>query len=519
MVNNSTRGLARGGPYRHRTRRISCFDLELIHTVEYDPHVRTRVLRRLRLTSLASLVVAFAVGGVSPALAAKRAPAWPAASRIALPPGAVAANETQDQTPQFNAVTCTSPGNCVAVGSYNDTRHSERGIYDNQAMVVTEKRGVWSRGSKVMLPAGTNPPAGDQSASLASVACTGPGSCVAVGTFTNAGDLFQPMVASETKGVWGRASEIVLPSDANATTASGVGLDSVACTSQGNCVAVGAYDDNSPGQQSMVAVETRGIWGPASKLTLPSNADTSPGDQDAALNSVVCTSPGSCVAVGSYADATGSQQPMVATEASGVWSQASELTLPVGAPETSENFACHTENCAQYASLASVTCTSPGSCVAVGLYVDATGSVQSMVVSETGGIWGQASELKSPPGAKTSGGNAAENLASGLHSVTCTSLGDCVAVGQYYAKSSGYEAMVVTETKGVWGRASELTLPSGAEPKGQLAALDSVACTSPGRCVAVGTYFARHNAPAVMAVSSTGSRRRARGRSRAKGRS
>jgi hypothetical protein len=55
--------------------------------------------------------------------------------------------------------------------------------------------------------------------------------------------------------------------------------------------------------------------------------------------------------------------------------------------------------------------------------------------------------------------------------------------------------MVVTETKGVWGRASELTLPSGAEPKGQLAALDSVACTSPGRCVAVGTYFAHGKTP------------------------
>ncbi|MGA9315862.1 MAG: hypothetical protein WBV77_14685 [Solirubrobacteraceae bacterium] len=502
------------------TQWISRLDLELTHTVEYDPHVRTRVLRRLRLTSLAGLAVTFAVVGVPSALAAKGAPAWPAASRIALPPGAAAPAETQDQTPTLNSVACTSPGSCVAVGSYNDTRHSSRGVYDSQAMVVTEKRGVWDRASKLMLPAATNLPAGDQSASLASVVCTGPGSCVAVGSFTRSGGLLEPIVASETKGVWGRASEIGPPSNANATTANGVGLDSVACTSRGNCVAVGAYDDNGTGQQAMVVVEERGVWGPASKLMLPSNENTSPGDQDAGLSSVACTGPGSCVAVGSYADASGSEQPMIATEASGVWSQASELTLPAGALETTENFGeCGTVSCAQYAVLSSVACTSPGSCVAAGFYADTTGSVQAMVVSETSGIWGQASELNPPPGAKISGGNAGENLALGMHSVTCTSLGDCVAVGQYYAKSSGYEGMVTTETKGVWGQASKLALPSGAEPKGQFAGLDSVACTSPGRCVAVGTYFAHHNTPSVMAVSSIGSGRRGRGRSGARGRS
>ncbi|MGA9875742.1 MAG: hypothetical protein WBQ21_08030 [Solirubrobacteraceae bacterium] len=449
------------------------------------------------------MAVAFAVVGVPPASAAKGGPVWPAASRLELPSGA--ATKTLDQTPTLNSVACASPGHCVAVGSYNDTRHSARGVYDDQAMVVAETRGLWSRASKLMLPAGANLSAGEQSANLASVACTGPGSCIAVGTFTDSGGLLQPMVATETKGVWGRASEIAVPSDANATTADGVGLDSVACTSQGNCVAVGAYDDNSPGQQPMVAVEAGGLWSQASKLTLPSNADTNSGDQDAALDSVACTGPGSCVAVGSYADTTGSQQAMVATEASGVWSQASELTLPVGALESSEDFGeCGNENCGQYAVLSSVACTGPGSCVAVGSYADATGGQQAMVASETSGIWGQASKLKPPPGAKTSGGNPGENLALGLHSVTCTiNLGGCVAVGQYYAKSSGYEAMVATETSGVWERASKLKLPPGAEPKGQFAALDSVACTSPGRCVAVGTYSAHGNTASVMAVATS----------------
>jgi hypothetical protein len=492
----------------------------ILGALSSSPRLVVAGSRWQRLAIIASLAAVVGAGGAPLALAAKRVPVWPAASRLELPPGAVAPAEAQDQTPTLNSVACTSPGDCVAVGSYNDTRHSPRGPYDNQAMVVTEKRGVWSRASKLLLPAGTNLPAGDQGASLASVACTGPGSCVAVGAFTDSGDLLQPMVVTETKGVWGRASEIAVPSDANATTADGVGLDSVACTSQGNCVAVGAYDDNRPGQQPMVAVETGGVWSQASKLALPSNANTNPGDQEAGLASVACTSPGSCVAVGSYADATGSQQAMVAVEASGMWTPASELTLPAGALDASEEFGeCHTESCAQYASLASVACTSPGSCVAVGSYTDTTGSVQAMVAVEASGTWDRASEIKLPPGAKTSGGGPGENLALGLHSVTCTTPGNCVAVGQYYTKSSGYEGMVATETNGAWGQASKLTLPPGAEPKGQFAGLDSLACTSPGHCVAVGAYAARHNAASVMEVSSTGSHRLERRPSKAERRS
>jgi hypothetical protein len=467
--------------------------------------------RWLRPAIVAGSVVAFGAVAVAPASAAKGVPVWLAASRLELPPGA--AVETMDQAPKLNSVACTSPGNCVAVGSYNDTRHSPRGVYDSQAMVVVEMRGVWGRASKLMLPTGTNLPAGDQSANLASVACTGPGNCVAVGTYTNADDLFRPLVATETKGVWGRASEIAVPADANATTAGGVGLESVTCTSQGNCVAVGAYDDNSPSQQPMVAVEAGGVWGPASRLMLPSNADTNPGDQSAVLSSVACTSPGSCVAVGSYADAVGSQQAMVATETSRVWGQASELTLPAGALEASEAFgACHTETCAQYASLSSVACTTLRNCVAVGFYTDTSGSVQAMVTGETSGVWGQASKIKLPPGAKTAGGSAGENLAIDLASVTCTGSGSCVAVGGYYAKSSGYEPMVVNETSGVWGRAGKITLPSGAQPKEQFAGLNSMTCTGSGHCVAVGTYSARDNSASVMAVSSTRPGRRARGR-------
>jgi ferredoxin len=236
--------------------------------------------RWLRPTLVAGVTVVFGSLAGASASAASGTPVWPAAGRLELPSGAATG---EDQLPKLNSVTCTGPGSCVAVGSYNDTRHSARGEYDDQAMVITETRGMWGRASELMLPSGANPPAGDQTASLASVTCTGPGNCVAVGAYTDGDGGFQPMVATEAGGTWGRASEIALPSDVNATTATGVGLDSVTCTSQGNCVAVGAYDDNSPSQQAMIATETGGVWAQASKLALPSNAETASGNQSAEL--------------------------------------------------------------------------------------------------------------------------------------------------------------------------------------------------------------------------------------------
>jgi hypothetical protein len=105
------------------------------------------------------------------------------------------------------------------------------------------------------------------------------------------------------------------------------------------------------------------VWPAASELSLlPSGTNTTAGGQDASLGSVVCTSPGNCVAVGGSTDTNGTNgtndgQAMVVAETSGVWGHASELTLPSGASTTAGG---------QYACLDSVACTSPGNCVAGG---------------------------------------------------------------------------------------------------------------------------------------------------------
>jgi hypothetical protein len=78
--------------------------------------------------------------------------------------------------------------------------------------------------------------------------------------------------------------------------------------------------------------------------------------------------------------------------------------------------------------------------------------------------------------------------------------------------------MLAAETGGVWGHVSAATLPPGAAPfqqppsftptpggpegPGEDANLDSLACSSPGDCVAVGSYTATDGSTQAMVLSS-----------------
>jgi hypothetical protein len=125
---------------------------------------------------------------------------------------------------------------------------------------------VWPAAGKLALPVGANTSRGHQAAALQGVACTSAGNCVAVGYFTDATKSTQAMAVAEAGGTWGRASELTLPAGADVSAGAQAGLSSVACTSAGNCVAVGFYTDSSGSKdrQAMVASETSGVWGQAS---------------------------------------------------------------------------------------------------------------------------------------------------------------------------------------------------------------------------------------------------------------
>ncbi|HXB65424.1 MAG TPA: hypothetical protein VNV42_11175, partial [Solirubrobacteraceae bacterium] len=322
---------------------------------------------------------------------------------------------------------------------------------------------------------------------LTSVACTSAGSCVAVGNYwDNAANQPQAMVVSETNGAWGAARELTLPRGAATHDSLGAELKSVACTSAGDCVAVGAYEPKVGGEEeAMVATETRGTWAPASELRLPAPALGS--EQNATLNSVTCASPGSCVAVGGY-ETHGGYQAMVVGETAGVWGAASPVMLPAASTGRAD--------------LNSVTCTSAGNCVAAGAFDDPNANYEAIVVAETNGVWGAASELQLPTGANT----ITNTQNAGLDSVACTGVGNCVAVGYYTDLYGGSQAsgpsagpdnaMIASEAGGAWSRASPLSTQSPA-------ILGSVACASPGNCVAVGSVGLPWNLTGLL-VTETG---------------
>src|SRR5262249_46658777 len=133
------------------------------------------------------------------------------------------------------------------------------------------------------------------------------------------------------------------------------------------------------------------------------------------------------------------------------------------------------------ASLSAVACTHDGWCEAVGRYTDRAGHVQAMVVTKpTRGNWGRAIKLTPPAG-------AAANPRVSLTGLACTGPGSCVAVGTYFTRGGQVQPMGLVEDHGTWRPAVRVAAPGGGTRDG-FAALRSVSCVHGAACLAVGEY-------------------------------
>ncbi|MGO8958224.1 MAG: hypothetical protein ACLQFR_12770 [Streptosporangiaceae bacterium] len=204
---------------------------------------------------------------------------------------------------------------------------------------------------------------------------------------------------------------------------------------------------------------------PAAEIRVPANAAADP---TSILIRVACTRRGDCSAGGSYNDADGNTQAMAVTQSRGRWGRAVEITLPANAAAE------------PYAEVNGVACTRPGDCVAVGYYYVTGGYDQGFIVTQTRGTWGRARQATPPANA---GAATAE-----LFGVACTSGGACQAAGSYTDHAKHYQAMVISEAGGRWGRGSELRVPPGAAANPG-ANLNGISCVRAGECVAAGYYY------------------------------
>ena len=336
-------------------------------------------------------------------------------------------------------------------------------------------------------------------ADLSWVSCASAGNCVAVGGYLDHSNRVQGLLAEERQGRWLTASEAPLPGDARGERALARGfadpVRSVSCASAGRCAAVGWYQDRSGHQNGLLLSGKHGRWS-AAEASLPANAATNPEVQ---LNSVSCAGAGDCTAVGTYLDAFGHLHALLVSEVAGRWAPGVEARLPHDARPAQQ-----TQN--QILNVNSVSCASPGYCIAVGNYQDRTGAGQGLLLTQRRGRWKPGAEAPLP-----AGGTAAGELAS----VSCPSVGNCTGVGDFVSAESHYEGLLLIEARGQWTRGVEVNLPANAatqpvpqqhsDPLDPGSALLSVYCTSPGNCLAAGSYLDRDGGNRGLLVIQRGS--------------
>jgi hypothetical protein len=364
----------------------------------------------------------------------------------------------------INALSCANTGNCSAVGSFEDT-HS-----NGLSFVADEVNGVWRSAQEATLPsnAGTTV----QNSEIHSVDCWSPGACSAIGSYldntlpTGHAEGFE---INEVRGVWQRAIETVLPTDANLNPY--VGIDQVACTHGGNCVAVGSYINKDNATEGLVVPEVAGTWKSAAVVVLPGNASAYP---SAGLSEVTCVSTSNCTALGTYTDVAADIQGMTATETNGVWSRAVAMEMPAGAAANAHVF---------FYGYGGLSCVSTGNCSAGGQYLVGTSSYEGFFINEVKGAWHTATELALPTGAQMAGKNG------GVVAVSCRSAGNCSAGAAYLDGSGNYQGLVINEVAGQWRTGLKITLPTGDNSVGVDGGVYGLVCNKSGPCTATGSYL------------------------------
>jgi hypothetical protein len=422
-----------------------------------------------RHRGMASAVGAAAVWGAAALVVAGAAGAWAVpATRGAVPaatswgraiavPGLRALNEGHHAV--VRSVSCGSAGNCAAGGNYRDR------LGHGQGFVVSETNGRWSPAIKVPgLPALNK----GQQSRVVSVSCASAGNCVAGGYYRDRSRGYQSFVVNESNGVWRRAIEV--PGLRTLNTAGKGETSSVSCASAGNCAAVGYYGGRS-GIRGFVVSEQHGRWRRA--IAVPGLTALAAGGSSEVI-SVSCASAGNCAVGGHYGyKHQKPEQGFVASEHNGVWGHAIEVP---GLSALNRDFV---------AGVRSMSCASAGNCAAVGGYTDSRGRRQGFVASEHNGVWGHAIEV--PGLSDLSKGRRG----AGTSSVSCSSAGNCAAVGGYVDGQGHAQGFVASEHNGVWRRAIRVPGLSALNIGGD-ARVVWVSCASAGNCAAVGGYADGH---------------------------
>lgn len=399
------------------------------------------------------------ISGLVPDVQTLSPSGW-AGTRAPLPAGA---DGTQGVT--LSSVSCPGAGACTVAGSWG-------GDYTTP-LIETLSGGAWSPADPP-LPPDAFPY--NQSAYLSAVSCADSSACAAVGSYedaaTNAG-----LIETGSGGAWTATRAPVPP---GTTGDPYTVMNAVTCLSDTSCIALGTYDGS--GTYAMIDTFNGQSW---TSVNAPLPPDASATDPNFLLGSLSCPAATSCVATGSYIDASGETEGVADSYQNGSWT-AAEMPLPADAATSG-----------QYAVIDGLACPAAGSCVAAGGYETSGGQGQGFLSQLSGGSWTTA-EAPLPADASTVdpdvmfGGFSDQGATS---PVACSANAACIAVGSYYSSADGNRPLIEQLTGGTWTVVPTAFPPGYANGAGYL---NSAVCPGAGTCIASGDVTANGNTTALV---------------------
>jgi hypothetical protein len=349
-------------------------------------------------------------------LLSESASVWGTGVEVSLP-----ANASPQPNVRLDQLSCPAAGTCTAAGNYTDPAGNWQGF------LVNETAGTWSAALEPSLPANAAANPGEPTR-MGGVSCASAGNCTAVGDYTDSSGDLEGFLWTETAGVWGTAVEATLPANAAPDPlVERYAQGGLSCPSAGNCTAVSDYTDSSGDNEGLMLSETSGTWGTGVEAIVPAGARS---ETDANLHEVQCASAGNCTAFGVFSNSE-EHDGAFWTETAGAWGAGVRRPLPANAEP-------------QLVIEGSLSCPAVGDCSYVGNWKPNEFVSRALLLTENDGTWGPGIDGALPA-------NANGDPGAFLTSVSCTSPGSCTAVGSYGSYKEGgsvveREGMVFTAT-------------------------------------------------------------------------
>ncbi len=388
-------------------------------------------------------------------------------------PGTVALNTGLGAA--TTAASCSSLGNCVAVGYY--TYRYAKTALGVAGFVANQVNGTWEKARPV--PALTH---AAHFAKVTTVSCAPATTvaarkaglnCVAAGVSQRPLNTSVGFVLAAVHGTWGTAQ----PVPGLATTPPGSAVTSVSCPFPGTCGLGGYYTDKSRHSQAFVANEVNETWRKAQQV--PGTATLNAGG-DAGVTSLSCPVTGACVAAGVYKPKRGPDQIFVVNESAGQWKRA--IQLPGSGKLVTHNGS----------TVGEVSCASATACEAGGTLQTGASSTRGFLAGETSGRWGK---LYVVP----------DGIGSTITALSCPAPGYCAAGGQRINPPSPASfpasTIAIDEEAGRWSKT--VSLHDGYIGASDTESVYALSCAAPRSCGAGGNLGGGKGRPYAVVANET----------------